>query len=1019
MKLLQGKNKLKKTNCVKGDVVSNWEILDIVELAELNASGIYAKHTKTATELFHIYNDDEENLFAYTFKTAPENSSGVAHILEHSVLCGSKNYPLKDPFAVLGQGSLQTYLNAWTFPDKTVYPASSVNEEDYFNLMSVYGDAVFFPLLDEWTFMQEGHRLEFENKRLAITGVVYNEMKGAYSALDEYAQHWALKCVLPDTPYAFDSGGDPECIPQLSYDEFIEFYKRKYAAANCKIFLCGNIPVEKQLALLDTQFFSKLPAGEKAPPLPLVKKWRESRVYSVAAPSGGDDKQTIFISWLLDDALAANPAWATALSALTEVLLGHDGSPLMRVLIESSLGEDLASVSGLEIEIREPVWAVGLRGVATGISGQAIEDLIFTELKHLVSEGIPEKEVRAALLAIEFSQREIKRSGGPWALVLLRRALRGWLHGAQPWETLIQKPGLEQLKNDISNNARYFEEMIQKLLIDNPHRATVVVRPEKDFIEKQNAALEALLCEKEKAFSKEQIKTIKQKSAELEKRQEKPDSPEDLLSIPHIKKENLSGDIDTIPRELFNANGIPVLSHKLFTNGISYCDFAFPFDVLSPSDYVYMPLFFHCISAMGIPGMDYAEVSSLLAQTIGDFYAMPHNGSMIAGTPDYVETPAGRFDLSGRDWMIFRLKTLDEKIDQSVELALRTVKEADFGDLRRLHDLVLELKTQADSSLAPHGNIYASTRAARFASTALSKSEICSGLTQIGSYHKIAELDSAEISRTLCRIRDTLFSKTGMLVSITGEAEKENLAALEKHCAPFGPPRPRNAATKDHDEFIRLSRAEEHQAGAAKRQPSGKDPACEIFSSPSLQIGFAAMNLSAPHYKDRLSTMAQILAHYLSTGPLWEAVRMKGGAYGANAYIDALEHCFNFNTYRDPAPERSLETFTRVLKKTASSKIDGSLLEKTIIGTYSKIKQPHTALQKGHLDLVRFLYGVTDEDRARRLSALLDAGSHDLRAAAACLHDNVKNARSAIITSRADAEKIAKHRKLPVGDVGV
>jgi Zn-dependent M16 (insulinase) family peptidase len=415
---------------------------------------------------------------------------------------------------------------------------------------------------------------------------------------------------------------------------------------------------------------------------------------------------------------------------------------------------------------------------------------------------------------------------------------------------------------------------------------------------------------------------------------------------------------------------------------------------------------------MGIPGMDYAEVSSLFAQTVGDFYAMPHSGSAVAETPEFCETPAGNFDLRGRDWMIFRLKTLDEKVGESTELALRTIKNADFSDERRLRDLVLELKTQADSSLAPHGSIYAVTRAARFASAALSKAEVCSGLTQIGSYHKIAELETSEISRALFRIRDELFSKTGMIVSITGEAEKQNLAAIEKYCAPFGAPRPRNPSTKNIDEFIKLS-------GESENKFQNKSGAREIYSSPSLQIGFAAMNLSAPSYGERSSMMAQILAHYLSTGPLWETVRMKGGAYGANANLDAIEHCFNFSTYRDPAPERSLEAFTDVLKKAAASKIDESIFEKTIIGSYSKIKQPHTALQKGHLDFVRFLCGISDEERARRMSELFNAQSRDLRDAAAALHSNIKDARSVILASRADAEKIATPAKLPVSDLGV
>jgi Zn-dependent M16 (insulinase) family peptidase len=250
----------------KGQILdSGFEILDLRELAEFEALGIWARHQKTGAEVFHVLNDDKENLFSFAFATAPEDSTGAAHILEHSVLCGSENYPLKDAFLILAQGSLQTFLNAWTFPDKTLYPASSVSEQDYFNLMSVYGDAVFRPLLSEWTFMQEGQRLFFgPDGKLQISGVVYNEMKGAYSSLDSYAGLWSVKSVLPGTPYDFDSGGDPSCIPDLSWQGLKEFHRRCYSPANCRIFLAGNIPTEKQLAFLDKNFFSSLPAGKRS-----------------------------------------------------------------------------------------------------------------------------------------------------------------------------------------------------------------------------------------------------------------------------------------------------------------------------------------------------------------------------------------------------------------------------------------------------------------------------------------------------------------------------------------------------------------------------------------------------------------------------------------------------------------------------------------------------------------------------------------------------------------------------------
>ena len=281
------KSLVERTNLKKGQALdSGFVILDAVDLDELNAAGIWARHEKSGVEVFHVLNDDSENLFSFAFATFPQDSTGAPHILEHSVLCGSQRYPLKDAFITLVQGSLQTFLNAITFPDKTVYPASSTNEHDYFNLMSVYGEAVFRPLLPEWTFLQEGHRLEFApDGRLSITGVVYNEMKGAYSSLDAYAGLWSVKAVMPGTPYAFESGGDPQEIPQLTWEGLKEFHRSRYSPANCRIFLAGNIPTEKQLSFLNEQFFSRLEGGNACAPIVKTERWKEPKEFHIHCPA--------------------------------------------------------------------------------------------------------------------------------------------------------------------------------------------------------------------------------------------------------------------------------------------------------------------------------------------------------------------------------------------------------------------------------------------------------------------------------------------------------------------------------------------------------------------------------------------------------------------------------------------------------------------------------------------------------------------------------------------------------------
>ena len=990
----------KKTNLVKGQILeSGFTVLDVVELDELHAEGIWAKHEKSGVEVFHVLNDDSENLFSFNFKTIPQDNTGAPHILEHTVLCGSERYPLKDAFIVLAQGSLQTFLNAMTFPDKTIYPASSTNEHDYFNLMSVYGNSVFRPLLPEWTFMQEGHRFEYtDDGKLSITGVVYNEMKGAYSSPDAYAQLWSIKSIMPDSPYALESGGDPADIPKLTWEDLKEFHLTRYSPANCRVFLAGNIPTEKQLSFLNDEFFSNIPGGKAVmqnkacDPIGKAERWNEPKKYNVLCPATGNElKSTIYLSWLCSDTTDNNEVMA--LSVLTEILLGHDGSPLTKALIESGLGEDITPVSGLEGEIRETLFAAGLKGVDgdPGKMGKAVEDLIMGELQKLVNEGIPEEEIEAALLSIEFSQKEIRRAGGPFSLVWLRRSLRAWLHGCKPWESLLIQPAFSKIKGNLKSDKNYFELLIKKYFIDNPHRALVVLEPKTDFLSRQEEKLAQELANIEKSLLESDRQQIIEKSKSLERIQSEADSDEALAAIPHLSRSDLSVHDDIIHRHHVDLQGVPALCHELYTNGITYAEMLFPVDLLSEDEQCWLTFFSKAIIAVGLPGIDYAGVSSLMARTVGGFNASLRSGSAAgAGVSDHLKTASGIFDLAGRDWIIFSLSCLDEKTAPSFDLALRLISEADFSDHRRLKDLILETKSETDSSLAPIGHILASSRASRCNSFSKYRQEIWTGLSQLDFVHQLVKYDIAEVANKLECLREKIIN-AGLIVNLTSGSLDTACAELAQRFKRFGPPAPRPAKA--------VSRK------LADSKAAGYLP--EVFASPSLQVGFAAQAYTAAVFDTVESVAEGILTHQLSTGALWEDIRMKGGAYGAFINSDSTENCVSFATYRDPIPLRSLDSISSILRNKSIADCTEDYLIKSIIGCYAKEVRPRTSAEDGKLDLIRFLYNIENSYKKRKLERLISISTADIMAAFESLGERNPTG-TVIIAGMKTAEEAAK-----------
>lgn len=991
-----------QTTIKAGDHIEGFEILACEDLSELQALGIWARHIRTRAEVFHIYNDDEENLFAFAFPTIPSDSSGVAHILEHSVLCGSRNYPLKDTFIMLAKGSLQTFLNALTFPDKTVYPAASTNRQDYFNLMSVYGDAVFHPLLDEWIFQQEGHRLDLSQDegsgawRLERTGVVFNEMKGNYSSVDPIAADWSFRSVLPDTPYAHDSGGDPKDIPRLRWEDLRAFHRDHYNPANCKIVLCGNIPTEEQLAFLDRTILKDLESGKPVEPIPLATPWAQSRELSIPYPAtDGSQKSTVLLSWALGD--STDTEEALALAALTEILLGHDGSPLHKALVESGLGEDVAPATGLEGELRQLVFTVGLRGMEGSQKG-ALEDLVLSTLKNLVARGIPPEEIEGALFGMRFSNQEIRRAGGPFSLVWMRRVLRSWIHGKAPWNSLLFERSFRKLNEKIAAEPRFFEQLIESRLLNNPHRCLLSVDPQVGLSEAQEAETKAELDRLLAELSESEKKALAEQTQRLKTIQESQDPPEALARLPHISRKDLAPTIESVPRSIHDLGGIPLLSHDLFTNGIVYIDIALPVDLLTEDQYLWLPLLARTIPGMGIPGTPYDVLSSRMARHVGGFYALLHTSSSAPGAGRSLAAPGGVYHIRDRDWLIFRMKTLHEKLEPALDLVLPLMREADFSDTRRLKDLLLEYKNDLDASVAPSGHSFAISQASRPFSRSRFVDDLWNGIPQIEFAHRIVEQDPEVVARKLAALRDELFAKSGMIVNVTaqGEGIEACLSCLKSRLAPYGGPHP-----------------------GQDRAPSASSPVDKtvaVYQSGALQVGFAALALSASPFATEMQAAELVLSHWLSTGILWEDIRMRGGAYGAFAYPDGLEPVFIMATYRDPTPSRSLEALPGALKKALKTLPDGEELEKAVIGAFAKETRPRTNPDKGFADFLRYLTGIEDWMRKKKLESIVAMDKNLLKQAGEHLVAALESANYAVIAGNGQAAASADKLKVPVRD---
>ena len=983
----------------KGDKYGKFTVISVFPVKDYHSTALYLRH-KTGLEVMHLVNDEDENLFSFAFRTPNPKGNGAAHILEHSVLCGSERFPLKDPFIRLSNQSVKTYLNAMTYPDRTVFPASSMVKADYFNLMSVYGDAVFFPRLEKEIFMQEAHRLELDEEgKPSIQGVVYNEMKGSYSSFESVASDAAERSLFAGSVYEKDSGGDPLEIPTITHEELVAFHDTWYRPDNCFVFLYGNIPTEEQLDFLQDNFLDRL---EKKYPQALdTEENRKAHVDAHLAlvrpdpiqkpltfyeegPAGEEEsgKNTVLVNWRFGTCPDAERAYEY--QVLTGILLNHDGSPLQKALLDSGLGEDTAPQTGLDPSQYECLLTVGLRGVKKG-DEEKVQQLIFDTLSDLVKKGIPRNDIDSTLMTMEYSQCEIKRVHGPYALRLMTRPIYAWLYGFDVEKSFRLRETFDKVAEKVRSQKGFVEHLIQELLLDNQERSLVVVSPTKKYSRKRDKAEEKLIANLLKTTSKDEIKRQNDALHAFQSR------AEDDSCLPHIHPKDFLVDgkvvLEKIHTDISSVRGVdgkelPLFTNCENTNGIIYIDVGFPVDVVPPEEYPFLPILAESVTETGWGDLDWAKAAEQTALHTGGI-SVNLLVSDLSTTDRAKKWAAEHKDWVGREWLVYRMGMLEKECATAMRLLSDCISKADYHDTKRLKDIITELRNDVDSTVIPDGHDYVSLRAKRSVSRTKAIDEIWNGLTLLFTLHSLPEGCAEDMAEHL----RSLFARVkagGAFVHVT--AEESGIQAVRRELDAFvqsaGLCSLKDAVKASPRDFIRLT-----EAGAEEA-----DSENEVLLASS-QVGFASQCTQSSPFGTKESALEEICTHWLSNTLLWEKLRTIGGAYGAFCYTEALANSLVFSTYRDPTPEKSADAFNACLEEGAGMLMDRETVERAVTGTYSSNIQPRSPHSRGSTGLLRTLYGIFDEDREEKIKGLLFASPEEVRDAFRRLADYAKKAR--------------------------
>lgn len=929
--------------------LAEYEILDEHRVEDVQSDGFILRHKKSGARIAILSNNDDNKVFYIGFRTPPEDETGVPHIIEHTTLCGSKKFPVKDPFIELAKGSLNTFLNAMTYPDKTVYPVASCNDQDFKNLMDVYLDAVFNPNITKYEeiFKQEGWHYELTGKddELKINGVVYNEMKGAYSSPDEVLSSQIYRSLFPDNTYSKDSGGNPEYIPKLTYEAYLDFYHKYYHPSNSYIYLYGDMDVVERLEWLDREYLSlydyKKVNSEinKQPAFDEIKNVEAQ--YSITMDDSQENKTYLSYNRVVGDTL--DEMLYQAFDVLDYALVSSPGAPVKQALIDAGIGDDV--YGSYDAGILQPVFSFVAKN-ANASQADEFESIIENTLKEVVKTGINKEALLAGINSSEFKFREADFGQFPKGLLFGLNCLDSWLFDdMKPFIHLECLGTFAKLRKAVDTD--YFEKLIQEYLLDNTHGSSVTVKPKRGLGNEREEALAKELSDYKASLSDEEIKKLIEDTEHLKKYQEEPSSDEDLRKLPMLTRADMKKNampFSNIEDELLD---VKVVRHDIESNGIDYISFLFDAGDFAQSELGYLGFFTNALGLVSTEKYSYTDLAN--ATNI-------YTGGISTGT-------ASHPDIKDRNNFVFKfevkLKVLEKNLDKALELMEQMLLSSDFTDTKRLGELVAQIKARLQANLSSSGHLVAAMRSmSSFSRYALYQDE----LKGVAFYRSICHIEKElsespkSVSDKLAAIAKKLFARNRMLISFTGNNEAYGNAkpSLEKVIAGFN----KMSAVGNLAE-VHFNTAKEAFIDASQIQYVAKtgDFICEGYE-----------------YTGAL----RLLRIILSYDYLWINVRVKGGAYGCmNTFLRSGESYFV--SYRDPNLSDTLDVYDRIPEYIKSFSPDERDMTKYIIGTFSALDTPMNPEAKGSRSLSAYLEGITYEQIQKERNEILNAQPEDIR----------------------------------------
>lgn len=929
--------------------LAEYEILDEHRVEDVQSDGFILRHKKSGARIAVLSNNDDNKVFYIGFRTPPEDETGVPHIIEHTTLCGSKKFPVKDPFIELAKGSLNTFLNAMTYPDKTVYPVASCNDQDFKNLMDVYLDAVFNPNITKYEeiFKQEGWHYELTGKddELKINGVVYNEMKGAYSSPDEVLSSQIYRSLFPDNTYSKDSGGNPEYIPKLTYEAYLDFYHKYYHPSNSYIYLYGDMDVVERLEWLDKEYLSlydyKKVNSEinKQPAFDEIKNVEAQ--YSITMDDTQENKTYLSYNRVVGDTL--DEMLYQAFDVLDYALVSSPGAPVKQALIDAGIGDDV--YGSYDAGILQPVFSFVAKN-ANASQADEFESIIESTLKEVVKTGINKEALLAGINSSEFKFREADFGQFPKGLLFGLNCLDSWLFDdMKPFIHLECLGTFAKLRKAVDTD--YFEKLIQEYLLDNTHGSSVTVKPKRGLGNEREEALAKELSDYKASLSDEEIKKLIEDTEHLKKYQEEPSSDEDLRNLPMLTRADMKKNampFSNIEDELLD---VKVVRHDIESNGIDYISFLFDAGDFAQSELGYLGFFTNALGLVSTEKYSYTDLAN--ATNI-------YTGGISTGT-------ASHPDIKDRNNFVFKfevkLKVLEKNLDKALELMEQMLLSSDFTDTKRLGELVAQIKARLQANLSSSGHLVAAMRSmSSFSRYALYQDE----LKGIAFYRSICRIEKElsespkSVSDKLAAIAKKLFARNRMLISFTGNNEAYGNAkpSLEKVMTGFN----KMSAVGNQAE-VHFNTAKEAFIDASQIQYVAKtgDFICEGYE-----------------YTGAL----RLLRIILSYDYLWINVRVKGGAYGCmNTFLRSGESYFV--SYRDPNLSDTLDVYDRIPEYIKSFSPDERDMTKYIIGTFSALDTPMNPEAKGSRSLSAYLEGITYEQIQKERNEILNAQPEDIR----------------------------------------